>query len=78
MTVTVNVLNESRVIEIMVEVHMYLRNEFDFFECSWNYEYFGSLAKYSGFTLTLQENQSIYDAMNIPKIEFIAYIYILL
>ena len=29
-----------------------------------------------GFTLTLQETQSIHDSMNIPKIEFIAYIYI--
>ena len=31
-----------------------------------------------GFTLTLQETQSIHDSMNLPKIEFIAYIYILL
>ena len=23
----------------------YLRNEFDFLECLWNHEYFGSLAK---------------------------------
>ena len=28
--------------------------------------------------LTLQETQSIHDSMNIPKIEFIIYIYILL
>ena len=27
-----------------------------------------------GFTLTLQETQSIHDSMNILKIEFIAYI----
>ena len=27
-----------------------------------------------GFTLTLQKTQSIHDSMNIPKIEFIAYI----
>ena len=27
---------------------------------------------------TLQESRSIHDYMNIPKIEFIAYIYILL
>ena len=27
-------------------------------------------------TLTLQETRSIHDSMNIPKIEFIAYIYI--
>ena len=31
-----------------------------------------------GFTLTLQETGSIDDSMNIPKIELIAYIYILL
>ena len=31
-----------------------------------------------GFMLTLQETRSIHDSMNIPKIEFIAYIYILL
>ena len=30
-----------------------------------------------GFTLTLQETRSIHDSMNIPKIEFITYIYIL-
>ena len=30
-----------------------------------------------GFTLILQETQSIHDSMNLPKIEFIAYIYIL-
>ena len=28
------------------------------------------------FTWTLQETQSIHDSMNIPKIEFIAYIFI--
>ena len=33
---------------------------------------------YSGFTLTLHETRSIHDSMNRPKIEFIAYIYILL
>ena len=47
-----------------------------FLEGSWNHEYFGYLAK--GFTLTLQETRSIHDSMNLPKIEFIAYIYILL
>ena len=31
-----------------------------------------------GFTLILQETRSIHDSMNIPKLEFIAYIYILL
>ena len=30
-----------------------------------------------GFTLTLQETQSIHDSMNITKIEFISDIYIL-
>ena len=30
-----------------------------------------------GFTLTLQETRSIHDSMNLPKIEFITYIYIL-
>ena len=30
-----------------------------------------------GFTLTLQDTQSIHDSMNLPKNEFIAYIYIL-
>ena len=30
-----------------------------------------------GFTLTLQETRSIHDSMNIQKIEFITYIYIL-
>ena len=45
-------------------------------EGSWNHDYFGSLAK--GFTLTLQETRSIHDSMNLPKIEFMAYIYILL
>ena len=30
-----------------------------------------------GFTLTLQGTRSIHDSMNIPKIEFIAYINIL-
>ena len=31
-----------------------------------------------GFMLTLQETRSIHDSMNLPKIEFITYIYILL
>ena len=31
-----------------------------------------------GFTLALQETRSIHDSMNIPKIKFIAYIYIFL
>ena len=50
------------------------------FEFSWNHEYFEFLqSKWSplGFTLVLQETRSIHDSINIPKIEFIAYIYIL-
>ena len=45
-----------------------------------DHEYFGSFAKLvkQGFTVTLQENRSIHDSMNIPKIEFKAYINILL
>ena len=31
-----------------------------------------------GFMLTLQETRSIHDSTNLPKIECIAYIYILL
>ena len=34
--------------------------------------------KVSGASLPLQETRSFHDSMNIPKIEFIAYIYILL
>ena len=30
-----------------------------------------------GFTLTLQDIGSIHDSMNLPKMEFITYIYIL-
>ena len=37
-----------------------------------------SIFEMYGFTLTLQETPSIQDSMNITKIEFIAYIYILL
>ena len=36
-----------------------------------------TLAKLT-FMLTLQATQSIHDSMNLPKIESIAYIYILL
>ena len=55
-----------------------------FLECSWNHKYMPwwdllqSKWSLKGFTLTLQETRSIHDSMNIPKIEFIAYIYILL
>ena len=36
------------------------------------------LLQSKGFTLVLQETLSIHDSMNRPKIELIAYIYILL
>ena len=35
------------------------------------------LLQSKGFTLTLQEAQSVHDSMSGPKIEFLAYIYIL-
>ena len=51
-----------------------------FLEWLWNHEYFGLhlLCKRQILraSLTLQETRSIHDSMNIPKIEFIAYIYI--
>ena len=53
--------------------HVCLKKLIQFLDCSWNHEYFGSLAK-----LTLQATRSIHDSMNIPKVELIAYIYILL
>ena len=37
-----------------------------------------SEARREGFTLTLQETRSIHDSMNLSKIEFIAYINIVL
>ena len=59
----------------------YLRNEFNFWYVHGIMNTEGLLqTKWSrkGFTLTLQETRSIHGSMNIPKIEFIAYIYILL
>ena len=49
----------------------FLRNEFDF--CNVH-----GIMNTLGLLQSLRDNQSIYDSMNIPKIEFIAYIYILL
>ena len=49
-------------------------------ECSWNHEYFGSCAKLvkpEGLHVNFARTRSIHDSMNIPKIEFITYIYIL-
>ena len=61
-------------------VGVYLRNEFDFWKVHGIMITSGLLqSKWipKGFTLTLQETRSIHDSMNIPKIEFITYIYIL-
>ena len=58
----------------------YLRNEFYFWKVHGITNTSGLLqSKWSpkGFTLTLQETRSIHDSINIPKIEFITYIYIL-
>ena len=51
---------------------IYLRNKFKF----WNVH--GIMNTSGLLQSTLQETRSIHDSMNIPKIEFIAYIYILL
>ena len=37
-----------------------------FLECSWNHEYFMSLARRA--SLLLQQTRSIHDSLNIPKI----------
>ena len=58
----------------------HLRNEFNFWNVHGIMNTSGLVqSKWSpkGFTLTLQETRSIHDSMNIPKIEFITYIYIL-
>ena len=58
-----------------VKYHVFLRKEFNF----WNIRgIMNTSGLLQGFTLTLQETRSIHDYMNIPEIEFIAYIYILL
>ena len=57
----------------------HLRNEFDFWNVHGIMNTSGLLQnKWSpmGSTVTLQGTLSIHDSMNIPKIEFIAYIYI--
>ena len=60
---------------------LYLRNEFDFWKVHGIMNTSGLLqSKWSpkGVMLTLQEARSIHESMNLPKIEFITYIYILL
>ena len=59
----------------------HLANEFDFWNVHGIMNTLGLLQnKWSpmGSTVTLQGTWSIHDSMNIQKIEFIAYIYILL
>ena len=51
-----------------------LRNEFNV----WNVHGIMNTSGLLQSNLTLQETRSIHDSINIPKIEFIAYIYILL
>ena len=53
---------------------IYLRNEFNF----WNVHGIMNTSGLLQSKLTLQETQSIHDSMKRSKIEFIAYIYILL
>ena len=58
-----------------------LRNAFDFWkvlEIMNTSDLLQSKWSLKGFTLTLQETRSIHDSMNLPKIEFITYIYFLL
>ena len=61
---------------------LYLRNEFNFWKVHGIMNTSGHLhlskSSPKGFTLTLQVTRSIHVSMNLPKIEFIAYIYILL
>ena len=56
---------------------VYLRNEFDFWNVYGIMNTSGLLqSKWSPIHVNLQETRSIRDSMNIPNIEFIAYIYI--
>ena len=59
---------------------VHLRNEFDFWKVHGILNTSGILQSYREArmaSLTLQETRSIHDSINLPKIEFIAYIYIL-
>ena len=60
---------------------MHLKNEFDFWKVHGIMNTSGLLQSKEnpkGFTLTLQETRSIHDSMDLPKIELIARIHILL
>ena len=61
----------------MGESSIHLRNEFNFWNVHGIMNTSVLVQSNSGFILTLQETRSIHDSMNIPKIEFITYIYIL-
>ena len=65
----------------MLIIGIHLRNEFDFWRVHGIRNTLGLLPSKSSrkcFMLTLREPPSIYDSRNLPKIEFIAYIHILL
>ena len=67
--------------ELIFRALNHLRNELNFWNVHGIMNTLGLLkSKWSPkcFTLTLQETQSIHDSMNRPKIQFVAYIYILL
>ena len=49
---------------------------FGMFMESWIIRVSCKVSEAAGFTLTLQETRGIHEFMNIPKIDFIAYIYI--
>ena len=74
-------LHDCCVAVTQLSYFVHLRNEFDFWKVHGIMNTSGHLkSKWSpkGFTLTLKDDQSIHGSMNLPKIEFIAYIYILL
>ena len=66
--------------QVSLSPNAYLRCEFYFWKVHWIINTSGLLqskGNSKGFTLTLQETRIIHDSMKLPKIEFIAYIYIL-
>ena len=65
-----------QIVDMTLESNV-IKKWIQFLEGSWNTS--GLLQnKWSpkGLTLPLQDTRSIHDSMNLPKIEFIAYIYI--
>ena len=57
---------------------LHLRNEFNFWNVHGIMNTLGLLQSKWGFMLTLQNTRGIHNSINIPKIEFITYITILL